>query len=1638
MSQLESGGTLARDKLLEQIQNDLKNLSLESKKSKALQGLREATEEAIVKVRSLSKTTASGSAASDPSGLYLVTNQILYPLVHGCESKDLKVIKLSLGLMQRLIIHQTVDFKGARYITDTLWMLMEANMEELKILQTVTLLLTSSSVVQHETLAKCLVICFRLNFTKDGHLNTIAGATVRQLVPVVFERVTAPDQAHRHVQEQPSPQFLQLTAPLLPKHADAFVMDAYLLFHDIVLLVGAEQPIWMTGIMEMTRSFGLELLESILTKFPLVFTQHREFTLLLKEKVCSLVIKLFSPNIKYRGGSAHPGGGMSAQDKPFYPITSKLMRVVSILILEYHDILTTETEIFLSLVMKFLDPDKALWQNCIALEVIHKIMVKPELLHFLCATFDMNEHSTKVYQDMINGLGAFVQNVMSTPKNFEIDHSSQGGGSGNASGGSSGNANGLAGSNVYGSGGGISPQPGFFYRNTWKPLTLSFVGGQTKELYLDVSDKLEVPTVSDGYGISLAYACLLDAVRSMSLIIPTEIEGDQLRLDNPDRACWGQLIESSWCGVLAALSLLLDASTDDSGTENILKAMEVYSSICGRLNVNKPRDAYLASVCKASLPPHYTLNVLKSTPCTQNVSGPSKGQGESHGLDGGNAPGEGDIRHQVVAIGTPLPTSSLPTSAHQGPVMLTAKNLQCMRSILSVAHCHGNLLGQSWHIILTTLQHLVWILGLKPVAGGGLASSVHTSSGENNSVITTAVLADLPVLSNMVSRLFESSDALSETSISHLIEALCHLSEESMELATTNREPSLFAVAKLLETALVNLNRLDVVWRPITSHLLVVCQHPHLRMRQWGCEALTFLTKQSLQHKFSTSMKDNPRLQVQLLSPLAELCSIPFPDVRQKQLDTVLHILHSSGEVVSHGWPLILTIVGSIEQQHSDILIRSAFQCLQLIFADFLPTIPYRCYPQCVDCATTFGSQMTELNVSLTAVGLLWNLSDYFYQNVKMLRSLSVEGENKIFPDFPGCKNIPSLDKLWMCLFYKLKDLCLDSRPAVRKSSGQTLFSTIAAHGSVLDGNTWQAVLWQVLFPLLDNVIIQSDNASSEKVSQSHVIMIHHSRNTAQKQWAETKVLTISGVVRVFNTKRKLLRTMDDYSKAWLLLLEYVEKMALSDTMEVSLAALKAMQEMVVSSGEEQAQNATSESMSLREVNWNICWKTWLKIGPQKTKFITHSPASLSQGQVLIIGYIHIFQSLFPFVQSQFRVSDVEALGSVLLGCMQVPIEADIESPENLSPVHATAMDNLAKVEKLALSTNHDLIFEVFDVYFKVCHLAFHTHPEEDRFRDRLLLLGENTIERIADFFMAAAKIEDGSFPLDQVMFKIAQTLRTPLKLKYQCVKQSNWRVAINVLIKVLREGLPLARKRSQGRDFKAFWSELALVLEYFLFPESIQEQDQEDKMADEALDCHLIEILREEVLPHPGSIPTDFIRKIVILLNKGSIHSTIHLSEDCSGSIGLREDFAKQCFETLLDFSLLRTEDSQHPEDETLGSQEDLCGSSSITNRLAITSLLLRFKEVLVDAIDGEKLNRNIPLQRQKTAEIAFVLRAIATVISSMKKSPQAKVDKKTWQQVIALYPYLVQCTETNSPQIISSVKDALLQYQDLLQPMH
>ena len=976
--------------------------------------------------------------------------------------------------------------------------------------------------------------------------------------------------------------------------------------------------------------------------------------------------------------------------------------------------------------------------------------------------------------------------------------------------------------------------------------------------------------------------------------------------------------------------------------------MSLYSSLAARLALPLLRDSFITAVCKASLPPHYTLSVLKATPSTQLVSG-SREQEGGEGREGEPS----DYRHQVVAVGTPLPTASLPPSAQQGPVMLTAKNLQCMRAILGIAHCHGDLLGPAWHMVLTTLQHLVWILGLKPSAGQGGQLRVAKSSSETSAVLTTAVMADLPVLANMLSNLFESSCHLSEDSLTCLVDALITISTESLQIAFNNREPSLFALAKLLETGIVNLGRVEVLWRAVTSHLLEACSQPHPRMREWGGEAITVLIHTALRHPHSPALSSTPRLQVTLLTPLVELSAVPHPDIRARQLDCVMNILHSSAETLSQGWPLVIQVIGALRPQHTEAVVRTAFQALQLVLTDFLPLAPHNCLPLAVHTSAKFGSQTQDLNISLTAVGLLWNLSDYFYQNQAALKN-SIIAEPKILPDLPGYKEMSVFDKLWMCLFSRLGDLCLDPRPATRKSAGQTLFSTIAAHGSLLATQTWQAVLWQVLFPLLDKVAIESGLASTER--EGGQLLIHHSRNTEQKQWSETQVLTISGVARVFVTKRSLLHTLGDFPKAWRLLLEHIEKLALSATQEVSLAALKAFHEMVVS-GEER-----SEAPAAEEGRWVGAWRGWLAIGQQATRPNLNEDSSPSQA--FLTSLCHIFPLLFPHVRSTFTAGDLSSLSLVLQACLALPVTADSElgylltaAEASLLPLHAAIAKccSVVEVQALAGGSSH-LLPGLFQLQLSLCSLV-HAWPEGARrcglkgiFPEKFILLGERML-------LAAGKLYEKTHGMDCVLqhlviMDIVTTVKTPLEMKYSCIKQSSWRIAIEVLLSVLAVSMEAVADR-QGLG--PVWLAVVATLDLFLFPRSAppQARTAEERQEDEAIDCNIVEFLKVQVLARPQPFPHQFLLAIMVILNKGSLHSHSAEIEDCNQNtdlpLVLREDFAKVCFETLLQYSLL-----EQGEPATNGNLELVTGEvaavaldkdAKITNKLAVTSLLHRFK---------------------------------------------------------------------------------------------
>ncbi|XP_047540628.1 protein MON2 homolog isoform X1 [Vanessa atalanta] len=1619
-------------KFMDVLQNDFKTLSLETKKKHPQ--IREACDEAIEKL---------ALASNNPqASLYGVVNQILYPLVQGCESKDVKIIKFCLGTIQRLIAQQGIDAKGARHVVDCLYNLGQAAMLELKLLQTAALLMTTSDLVHGDTLARTMVMCIRMvspSETRDVSTSHAAAATVRQLVALVFERALA--EANGTLKVNPADVRMQANNKA-PKDLKPCAVDAYLILQDIIQLINGDSAHWLVGISDVPKTFGLELLDTVLTDFSDVFFKISEFRFLLKEHVCALIIRLFSPNVKYRAafpsphipGAAGAAATAGAPERPHFPVTMRLLRLVSVIVHKYHDVLVTECEIFLSLTIKFLDPDKPLWQRALALEVLHRITVHPDLLKAFCECYDMKPHATNIFQDIVNALGAYVQSLFVASQ-----------------------VNTPAGSSS------IPQQAGFYWKGVWLPLCVTFEPGTAKAVYIEMLDRTEAPTIQDGYGISVAYACLVEIIRSIAITLEGEdyfrlqelyddsqndgedkeinsnkttnnhkesettldngkeitnnghgeadqnsnvVEKIDPEAEDKERLLKLQLIKSSWCGLVWGLSVLAEASIGE--LENILRAIQTLARVSGKVGVTNARDACIGALCRCALPAQYcvpVLGALAALACPWPAARPAP------------APGA-DLRHHVVWVGTPLPCAQ-PTGQQQSFVMVTSRHVTAMRALLAAARRDGDALQHAWLPVLTTLQHLVWILGLKPSTGGSMKAS-RASADANAVMSTSAVMADLPgqqvpvaeslgvmsALSAMLSRVFEASKNLDDVALHHLIDALCKLSNEAMELAYSNREPSLFAVAKLLETGLANMHRIEMMWRPITNHLLEVCQHPHIRMREWGVEAITYLVQAAFQYHHNNPGLVTEARERLVLEPLAELCAVRHCDVRARQLECAARLLHSRGDQLGAAWPLMMEIISAISDHHSEQLVRSAFQCAQLVAGDLLGCAGPRCLRRVLAAAAAFARQTKELNISLTAVGLMWNISDYLYHNRDKL-SAALSSEAAAAPD--AQPDLPPLDRLWMCLYIRLSELCTEPRAPVRRAASQTLFSCIGAHGTLLSKPAWRALL-AVLFPMLDQVQKQSNIASSEKVDTGEHILIHHTRNTAQKQWAETQVLTLSGVSRVFHSRFQLLTTVGDFNRSWTALLDYITDFALRRSHEVSVAALKSFQEVVSAAGR-------VEGEAPRRV-WPAAWAAWTTIasglgGPPPASEDGKPVEMYAPSLNFLTTLVQIFPLIFQHIRPTFTAEDVQKLGECLSNvCSVEPSASALDGLGSGAPVSLHALHCLDTVHKEALS-RHELLGALFSAL--------------------IALAGAAEQAGSARCLAAAARLYRAApGPSAQHAPRLLQALHTAVK---KCSPDKRRRNSdrerdqpdeptqiASLLLQVLATGLPLARENPD--EYAEFWEILPTVLETFMF---------EPPVGGTAQAREVVGVVRDEVLRAAPRAPAPAARRLLALVRAGSLHHHnnahtahhAHQVQQNEQELKEREEFARTCFETLLQFSMLEDMDS-------------ITAAENENDPLAIMPLLDRFQEVI--SRYNKEEDSSEPLPRQQASEVSFVLRAVAALAAAMRRAPPARVDRAAWTKLIDVYPSLVRLAGgarvCGAGGAGAALREALLQFGALLAP--
>ncbi|KAG2500662.1 hypothetical protein HYH03_001428 [Edaphochlamys debaryana] len=164
-----------------------------------------------------------------------------------------------------------------------------------------------------------------------------------------------------------------------------------------------------------------------------------------------------------------------------------------------------------------------------------------------------------------------------------------------------------------------------------------------------------------------------------------------------------------------------------------------------------------------------------------------------------------------------------------------------------------------------------------------------------------------------------------------------------------------------------------------------------------------------------------------------------------------------------------------------------------------------------------------------------------------------------------------------MIAFRALKALSVDPRPEARNAAVRTLYLAVGSHGGKFPLTTWHELFWCLLFELLATIYKQAAASSreeaaavelgKEKGGRSVVMLVHHSRNSEQKQWDETLVLALGGTAKVVKRHLPLLARLDVWGSAWEELMQVVGSLLASGRKGVAMAATSLLSTVLTEHG---------------------------------------------------------------------------------------------------------------------------------------------------------------------------------------------------------------------------------------------------------------------------------------------------------------------------------------------------------------------------------------------------------------------------------------------------------------------------------------
>ena len=907
------------------------------------------------------------------------------PFLIACSTKNVKFTGIAIVCLQRLVVSRALPRSKLKEVLEAFREATSAGLDvQLKILQALPSLLQNyAEDIKGDLLAASLNICTILQASKNGIVNNTAAATLQQLVVSVFDKVVAEDskfseEAGLSISDHSTEIALEVPtvgeAPVEDGviQVRAAALDAYRVFNDLCLLTESHKPQFLksTGL---PQTFGLELIESVLTNHAEIFLTHPEQANILRIRVMPFIIS-------------------SLSEKLNFAVTVRIIRILYTLLRRHLSILRSEGEMALGLLTHMLDHDTALWKRSLCMEVLRGIFAEAALIRRIFAMYDAQEGRKSILRDLV---AAFVRISTEKPAVIGLGHQStipvakdsSSAGSDQAMLEASG-VPGIISSSVG------SSEPATGISTQWSTMRVPCI---------DQLDKTDPPSVPDSYIYSLTLACISGFSEGLAkFILPLTVpdrprkkvakqsESDQKNSDSgpstPDvrpsnerrssikknpvpvnplllennplydevKICAG-IVDECWPAILATCSTFLYAALDSEYYHGLVRSFQKFTHVAGLLHLATPRDAFLTTLGKAAVPSNLlTATAIQAlTPATPSADSSSMFSNARGLLSVDNLVNQSDRGRQAsVDAGTPS---------------LNTRNLLCLRALLNLGIALGPTLDAAWVIILGTLQQADLVL----FSSTKSARTPTSQKPDNqNAVDGSALLAnfgtEIKAVETAASRLLESTIDFPNEPFIDVVTALCKLfgkedgskppetptspappspnarrpSQTHRRMHSINTAPAtinqedLFALAKLGDVASINIDRLMAYgpeisgWDVITSELITAGSSPStassVRLR-----AVEILVRLVLESATATlSLPDESRSIVQLrllqalnraLEPLQSTereMSVSIHttdiDVHKVVLEGLKSIIEQCGETLISGWDIVFEIIGSV------------------------------------------------------------------------------------------------------------------------------------------------------------------------------------------------------------------------------------------------------------------------------------------------------------------------------------------------------------------------------------------------------------------------------------------------------------------------------------------------------------------------------------------------------------------------------------------------------------------------------------------------------------------------------------------------------------------------------------------------------